>query len=1066
MGRLGHGRRGKSILFRASGMLAGLIIAQASAPAVTTATWTGAGDGFAWTDPNNWTTGGVAGVEPSDSPPGDDLIFGGVGGVFTAGNHTANALTFTTSFNIVDINSWTLTLTSGSVTVSPGATGDIDVSNTLAGTLGVQLYGGGTLNLNDDNIFSGGAYIQNGTLLIAADDSLGQQNTGIFGADVLINGHGNTLEAYNSFSTSRSISLLNSGDLATAASGNVFEIDGPISQSSGSSIFRGLFVSGPGTVYLTNSSNKFTGLTVASGSTLEFSNDGALGQSGYGIYDVGELEVPANNAVSSSRAITIGVTGDSASSGAVAADTGGVFTVNGAIGDQGIDTAGDAQLIVNGYGTVVLNAANTYHGGTLINGTASISSDSNLGAANRPIAFGARRIANTPFFAGGTLVTTGNIITSRSVSITSNGATVMPAAGTGIEFSGQITGAGRLNVNGPGTVFLNGNNNTFTGGMSVTGGGTLVAKVEYSDSDALGTGPVTLAGGTLLLDGEYLGLGQGSLPLSGFNQDVVVEKGSANPQNSVTTAFDNTSKTAGYAFFESGYSGTASGHGLPAAGVGFTSNSNPQTTFQFQPYNSNNVLLLNEGASGTLTIAGNPAIRADSLSFLESAANGASPETITVNFADGTSTSFSESVPDWYTSPMTPALITSDRLNLSNDTIQQTANVPQFFEFDYTLSPGDAGKNLQSISFTNNSTVAGNALGVFAVSGMGESAVEQSFYNNNVIVENDSTIALGGGNYNSVIYVGSLTIGSQTLTIKSATNQTPYIDFLGATLTGSPTFNILANANASMYAVSGSGSVTKSGGGTLVYGGTANTYTGPTIVNAGTLMVDVTNGLPANSSATVNGGVLELYEDFNTTNVQTLSSLTIAPQGQIDLDDPSCFLYINYGSGADPIATIRQYVLNGYDGGKLDGLGGFTSTQGNRYGTGSYAIGYADSADPGNPAGLSSGTIEVRFTLLGDANLDGKVNGADFAILAANFNKAVNGWDQGDFNFDGKVNGADFAALAQNFNTGDYVPDVALLDAFAQANGLTAEPPGVPEPASAALAVGASAGIVLRRRRN
>src|ERR1700676_482205 len=109
--------------------------------------------------------------------------------------------------------------------------------------------------------------------------------------------------------------------------------------------------------------------------------------------------------------------------------------------------------------------------------------------------------------------------------------------------------------------------------------------------------------------------------------------------------------------------------------------------------------------------------------------------------------------------------------------------------------------------------------------------------------------------------------------------------------------------------------------------------------------------------------------------------------------------------------------------------------------SGSYGIGYADAADPGNPAGLAPGTLEVMYTLLGDANLDGKVNGTDFAILATNFNQAVSGWDRGDFNYDGKDNGTDFAFLASNFNQGASqsavsAGDVAALDAFATANGL------------------------------
>ena len=135
--------------------------------------------------------------------------------------------------------------------------------------------------------------------------------------------------------------------------------------------------------------------------------------------------------------------------------------------------------------------------------------------------------------------------------------------------------------------------------------------------------------------------------------------------------------------------------------------------------------------------------------------------------------------------------------------------------------------------------------------------------------------------------------------------------------------------------------------------------------------------------------------------------------------------------------------------------------------SGSYGIGYADAADPGNPAGLSSGQIELAYTLLGDANLDGAVNGSDFAILATNFNKAVSGWDQGDFNYDGAANGSDFALLASNFNKGASQAaisgaDAGSLNSFAIANGLQAD---VPEPASAGLLTLGTIGMLVRRRR-
>jgi hypothetical protein len=152
-------------------------------------------------------------------------------------------------------------------------------------------------------------------------------------------------------------------------------------------------------------------------------------------------------------------------------------------------------------------------------------------------------------------------------------------------------------------------------------------------------------------------------------------------------------------------------------------------------------------------------------------------------------------------------------------------------------------------------------------------------------------------------------------------------------------------------------------------------------------------------------------------------------------------------------------LLSGYNSGAWNGVGVTSSNA--QANSGSFGLGYADSADPGNPASLASGQIEVMYTLLGDANLDGKVNGTDFAILATNFNKAATGWDAGDFNYNGKVNGTDFADLALNFNQGTNQSDVASLDSFAAANGLMLD---VPEPASAVMVMIAELGILRQRR--
>ena len=93
-----------------------------------------------------------------------------------------------------------------------------------------------------------------------------------------------------------------------------------------------------------------------------------------------------------------------------------------------------------------------------------------------------------------------------------------------------------------------------------------------------------------------------------------------------------------------------------------------------------------------------------------------------------------------------------------------------------------------------------------------------------------------------------------------------------------------------------------------------------------------------------------------------------------------------------------------------------------------HGLGYARAGDvlSASPAGgthvflglpVAADDVLVRYTVLGDANLDGRVNFADLLSLAKHYNTAAAQWSAGDFNYDGSVNFNDLLTLAKGYNT-------------------------------------------------
>ncbi|MBC7785834.1 MAG: endonuclease [Burkholderiales bacterium] len=199
---------------------------------------------------------------------------------------------------------------------------------------------------------------------------------------------------------------------------------------------------------------------------------------------------------------------------------------------------------------------------------------------------------------------------------------------------------------------------------------------------------------------------------------------------------------------------------------------------------------------------------------------------------------------------------------------------------------------------------------------------------------------------------------------------------------------------------------------------------GLTKTGAGTFELNVARV----GALSIESGKVEITANGQAAAVSKISSLTIVPDGSgdylgtLDLHDND--LIIEYGQSPSPYAQVVAMMHSGLfsKGGNGTGL---TSTEVNLNTRAGATIAIVDGANGVGAeiqslsgfSDFSHDSILVKYTWTGDCNLDGEVNGSDYALADTGFSGGGAGWYFGDINYDGTVTGSDFALIDTGFSS-------------------------------------------------
>jgi len=929
------------------------------------------GSGNATGNVTTWQVGALNTNSTFSGVMRDNVLFGtgkaaltktGSGTLMLSGTNTYTGATTVSGGTLTLANTGTLTSAvsvSGSTSVAT-INGTWTANTSAAGNVAVS--NGGTIN------FAG-----TGTIGVASTAAIliGGTGGGTF------NMTGGTLTTNYSNNDGWGIGntgpgLLNvSGGSLTVANGNVFYVGFNSSGATGTVTLSGGTVTlGTAAAYPMFGYGGSTGTLNLNGGTLNTSRaiSSAGGTSTFN-FNGGTLQVGAANPSLLSGLTTANVR----NGGAIIDDGGFAITVGQALVHSTIggDAATDGGLTKLGSGTLSLTNANTFNGVSLVgNGTLLLSNASALGSSTFDTTG-----AGTLSFGSLTSATFGGLQGTGGLALANaSAASVVLSVGANTStFNGNLSGVGSLTKTGGGTLTLSGAN-TFTGGLTINGGSVILGS----------TGALNSAGGSENTV-AFGASSTGTLALAG---------------NSVVVASLNTNATPGTTYVENAIGSSVSNAVLT---VGNATNATSTYAGNVQDGIGGGPLGLTKAGTGVLTLSGSNTYSGGTTlaagTLVAGSANALGSGTVTLNagtlslgnltLANNLSAPSGTTSSVLYNSSsggiMSGALTGTGTVNFSFTAAGSTVTptLPFFTTFQGTIGVDTSSAHI--FPRIRQATGAPNA--TLNVTGGSNGGSTGSF----LFVDAAGTVAIGALAGNGI--VGGINTGTTTWQIGG--------------LNGDNTFSGVIENNA----FGGATALTKTGTGILTLSG-ANTYSGATTVNNGTLAVNGGSITGTGTIITQTGGTLSI----------TNGSVSIGSGGGFGTG------YGAIGTGTTTVGTGGTLTIG--TGGGLTFVGGGTNG-GNNYGTGILTINAGGSV---NVAAAGGASPNDKVYINGYGGTGGTINISGGTLTSSR--DITVGNNTGYLNFDGGTlcPGISGLTLVESNVTGAINDGGAIIDT----NGLNA----------------------------